>query len=81
MTVMAGRGRIRYTDLRAELPGISNALFSQRLKTLVATGLLVRHVTEGPPVLTSYETTPAGRELADHAVAMARLLHEHAPSA
>jgi DNA-binding HxlR family transcriptional regulator len=81
MAVMARRGRIRYTELRAELPGISNALFSQRLKSLVAAGLLARHVSEGPPLLTSYAMTPAGRELADHALAMAELLDTHALSA
>jgi DNA-binding HxlR family transcriptional regulator len=49
----------RYSELRANLPGIATNLLAQRLRDLEADGIIQRRGTTQP----SYELTPFGREL------------------
>jgi DNA-binding HxlR family transcriptional regulator/putative sterol carrier protein len=49
-------GSTRFNEIARGLPGISRALLSQRLRQMVAAGLVVR--TDG-----GYELTPAGEDL------------------
>jgi DNA-binding HxlR family transcriptional regulator len=60
---MQGDAR-RYSDLKAAIPGISDALLSERLKELEAASIVTRTVEPSTPVRIAYELTPRGRELA-----------------
>ncbi|MFB9725893.1 helix-turn-helix domain-containing protein [Haloechinothrix salitolerans] len=54
-------GPRRYTDLHADLPGISTDVLAARLKDMEANGLVVRRKLSVPVWV--YELTPRGREL------------------
>jgi DNA-binding HxlR family transcriptional regulator len=56
-------GAARFGEIRAEVPGITDAVLTTRLRELCAAGLATREVTDGPPVLVEYRLTSAGRDL------------------
>ncbi len=56
-------GPRRYTDLHADLPGVSTDILATRLKQLEGEGLVVRRRLERPANATVYELTGRGREL------------------
>ncbi|HYZ57933.1 MAG TPA: winged helix-turn-helix transcriptional regulator [Streptosporangiaceae bacterium] len=56
-------GPRRYTELHADLPGISTDILATRLKEMEADGLLERHRTGPPAPAWVYELTPRGRDL------------------
>jgi DNA-binding HxlR family transcriptional regulator len=58
-------GPKRYSDLKASVPKISDALLSDRLRTLEAAKIVVRTVEATTPVRVSYGLTARGQELAD----------------
>jgi DNA-binding HxlR family transcriptional regulator len=58
----------RFTELVAELPGISSNLLADRLRTLSEAGVIERTPT---PTSTSYGLTEAGRQLQPTLVALA----------
>jgi len=53
----------RFSELRASIPPISDALLSDRLKELEAEGIVVREVTPTTPVRITYSLTERGRDL------------------
>ena len=55
-------GPKRFTDLRADLPGISANVLTQRLEGLEASGLVVRRRLPPPVSAQVYELTPWGYE-------------------
>jgi DNA-binding HxlR family transcriptional regulator len=55
--------RLRYSDLRAAVPDISDRMLSERLKELEAAGIVRRIVTPDTPVRVEYELTEKGRAL------------------
>ena len=55
-------GPKRFSDLRADLPGISANVLTQRLEGLEAAGLLVRRRLPPPASTQVYELTPWGYE-------------------
>lgn len=55
-------GPKRFTDLRADLPGISANVLTQRLEGLEAAGLLLRRKLPPPASTQVYELTPWGYE-------------------
>ena len=55
-------GPKRFSDLRADLPGISANVLTQRLEGLEAAGLLVRRRLPPPAAAQVYELTPWGQE-------------------
>ncbi|MGW8328582.1 winged helix-turn-helix transcriptional regulator [Streptomyces sp. NPDC055897] len=57
------QGLDRFTDLRQAIPGISERMLADRLMELVAAGLVLREVEEGPPVRVSYRLTESGAAL------------------
>jgi DNA-binding HxlR family transcriptional regulator len=57
-------GSRRYSELKAAIPQISDALLSERLKELEAASILTRTVAPSTPVRIAYELTPRGEELA-----------------
>ena len=56
-------GVSRFSDLRAAIPQISDALLSERLKELEASGIVTRTVTPQTPVRIDYGLTERGRDL------------------
>ena len=55
-------GPKRFTDLRADLPGISARVLTERLESLEASGLLIRRKLPPPVSVQVYELTPWGYE-------------------
>lgn len=52
-----------FSDVRRAIPGISERMLANRLAELVDAGLVVRLVSEGPPLRVSYRVTLAGAAL------------------
>jgi DNA-binding HxlR family transcriptional regulator len=52
-----------FADLRRSIPGISERMLSDRLAELAAAGLVVREVSEGPPLRVVYRLTESGAAL------------------
>lgn len=57
-------GPTRYGAIRAAIPGISDHLLSERLKSLEADGLAIRTVLPETPVRVEYALTDKGADLA-----------------
>ena len=57
------RGATRFGEIRAELPGITDAVLTTRLRELCALDLATRDVSPTTPVQVHYWLTPAGRDL------------------
>ncbi|MEU0203963.1 MULTISPECIES: helix-turn-helix domain-containing protein [unclassified Streptomyces] len=56
-------GPRRYTDLHADLPGVSTDVLASRLRDMERDGLATRRRLPPPGAATVYELTPRGREL------------------
>lgn len=65
-------GPRRYTDLHADLPGVSTDILATRLKQLEAEGLVERRRLERPANATVYQLTDRGAELRPVIEALAR---------
>ncbi len=65
-------GPRRYTELHADLPGISTDVLAARLREMEADGLLGRHRIALPAPAWVYELTPRGRGLLPVLSALAR---------
>src|SRR6476660_1175911 len=61
-------GRMRFAELRAAVPDISDRMLSERLRELEAEGIVARIVVPETPVRVEYELTDKGRAL-EHALA------------
>jgi DNA-binding HxlR family transcriptional regulator len=64
-------GARRYTDLHADLPGISTDVLAARLKEMEQDGLVTRHRLGPPAAATVYELTPRGHGLLTTLTALA----------
>src|SRR3954470_20578522 len=60
-------GRMRFAELRAAIPDISDRMLSERLRELEAEGIVARIVVPETPVRVEYELTEKGRAL-EHAL-------------
>lgn len=58
-------GEIRFSDITAAVPGLSDRLLSDRLKELEAEGIVTRTVIPATPVRIEYRLTEKGRALHD----------------
>ncbi len=58
-----GGGPLSFAVLRRAVPGISDAVLSDRLSELAESRLLSRSVDPGPPVAVTYELTDGGERL------------------
>ncbi len=58
-------GHIRFSQIRATIPGLSDRLLSERLKELEAEGIVERRVLAETPVRIEYHLTAKGAALAD----------------
>jgi DNA-binding HxlR family transcriptional regulator len=56
-------GPHNYNAILATVPGLSDRLLTERLRTLESEGLVMRTVQAGPPVRVVYELTEQGRDL------------------
>jgi DNA-binding HxlR family transcriptional regulator len=65
-------GGLRYTDLKAGLPGIATNLLSDRIRELESAGLIRREDAPPPVATTLFHLTEAGAELLPVLNAMAR---------
>ena len=62
LQVMRG-GVVRFSDLAAAIPGLSDRMLSERLKELEAERLIERRVIPETPVRIEYRLTPRGEAL------------------
>lgn len=65
-------GQVRFTDIAAAVPGLSDRLLSERLKELEMEGLVVRSVMPETPVRIEYRLTEKGASLDEVMDAIAR---------
>ncbi|HEY8582432.1 MAG TPA: helix-turn-helix domain-containing protein, partial [Capillimicrobium sp.] len=54
---------LRFSEIVAAIPGLSDRLCSERVKELEARGVIERTVHPGPPVRVDYALTPMGEAL------------------
>ncbi|AXA96718.1 MULTISPECIES: winged helix-turn-helix transcriptional regulator [unclassified Microbacterium] len=66
-----GGGPLRYSDLQASIPGISQRMLTVTLKALERDGLLTRTAYPEVPPRVEYELTDLGRSLLDAVMALA----------
>ena len=64
-------GPLRYSDVQASIPGISQRMLTQTLKHLERDGLITRTAYPEVPPRVEYELTELGRSLMEAVVAMA----------
>jgi DNA-binding HxlR family transcriptional regulator len=55
---------LRFSEIAAAVPQLSDRLLSERVKELEERGLVVRAVESEPPVRVTYRLSPMGRDLA-----------------
>jgi DNA-binding HxlR family transcriptional regulator len=56
-------GPLRFSELAAAIPEMSDRLLSERVKELERRGVLDREVEPGPPVRVTYSLSPMGEAL------------------
>lgn len=56
-------GPLRFSEIRALVPDLSDRLLSERLKELEAEGIVDREVIDGHPIGVEYRLTPKGEAL------------------
>jgi len=61
--VLLRGGAMRFSEIAAAIPDLSDRLLSERMKELEARGVVQRTVSAGPPVRVEYELTAMGRGL------------------
>ncbi|MEO3826360.1 helix-turn-helix domain-containing protein [Actinomadura sp. B10D3] len=70
-------GSLRYSDLQASIPGISQRMLTQTLKHLERDGLVTRTAYAEVPPRVEYDLTDLGRSLLDAVTAMAAWAAAH----
>ena len=65
-------GRMRFAELRAAVPEISDRMLSERLRELETEGIVARIVVPETPVRVEYELTEKGRALEQALCAVGR---------
>jgi len=66
-----GSGPLRYSDLQASIPGISQRMLTVTLKALERDGLLNRTAYAEVPPRVEYDLTPLGRSLLEAVITLA----------
>jgi DNA-binding HxlR family transcriptional regulator len=72
---------VGFRVLSRAIPGISDSVLSDRLSELAGAGLVVRTVTEGPPVSVSYALTESGEALLPALEQIGQWAELHLPAA
>ncbi len=70
-------GAERFTEVRAGVPGISDAVLTARLRELCDHDLVERVVDPGPPVAVRYLLTDSGRATRPVLEALRDFAHQH----
>ncbi|MGJ0121602.1 winged helix-turn-helix transcriptional regulator [Williamsia sp. MIQD14] len=70
-------GPLRYSDLQASIPGISQRMLTVTLKSLERDGLVTRTAFPEVPPRVVYELTDLGRSLSDAVLTMATWAATH----
>ncbi len=70
-------GPLRYSDLHASIPGISQRMLTQTLKHLERDGLITRTAYAEVPPRVEYELTDLGRSLMNAVAALAGWAADH----
>ena len=73
-------GAERFSDFKRQVPGVSDAVLSTRLKELTERGFFARSVEAGPPTVVRYLITDVGREVEPVLRAVLTFAHDN-PSA
>jgi DNA-binding HxlR family transcriptional regulator len=60
VAVLLADGPLRFSELKAEVPGLSDRVLTQRLRELETEELVERAVHPGPPLRVEYALTPKG---------------------
>ncbi|WP_405537199.1 helix-turn-helix transcriptional regulator [Streptomyces sp. NBC_00075] len=71
------QGRLRFTDLHRQIPGISQRMLTLTLRNLERDGLVSRTTYAEVPPRVEYALTPTGRSLIPPALALAGWATEH----
>lgn len=66
----------RFSELMADIPGVSPKVFSARLKTLEKAGILTRQVVPTSPPTVEYSLTDLGQELTPAIEAIVQVGHK-----
>jgi DNA-binding HxlR family transcriptional regulator len=61
--LMVSEGPLRFSQVAAAVPELSDRLLSERMKELEARGLIRRTVRDGPPTRVEYALTEMGEQL------------------
>lgn len=69
-------GLVRFSDMTAAIPGLSDRMLSERLKELEAEGIVTRTVIPETPVRIEYRLTDKGRDLGDVMESVSRWAHD-----
>ena len=72
-------GRHRFSAMRADVPGISDRLLSERLRELETEGIIERRIVAGRPVRNEYYLTTKGESLGDAVRAISSWAEEWTP--
>ena len=73
------QGVLRFSDLRQQVPGISQRMLTLTLRNLEKDGLVTRTVHPQVPPRVEYELTATGKSLIPPALALAGWAIEHVP--
>lgn len=69
--IMLGKAeKLRFTELKKKIPGISQRMLTVTLRTLEEDGLLTRTIYPQIPPRVEYELTPLGRSLVGQLIAL-----------
>jgi len=77
VVVLLGNGRLRFSDLRRSVEGISQRMLTHTLRQLERDGLVERTVYPSVPVHVEYELTALGRTLIEPLEALAHWAESH----
>lgn len=72
-------GQARFVQIKAAVPGLSDAMLTQRLRTLEEEDIVERRVTPSSPVQIEYHLTTKGRDLEQVVDAVMRWSHRWIP--
>lgn len=72
VVVLLDEGPMRFSQIGAAVPELSDRLLSERMKELEAEGIVERHVIDDTPVRVEYVLTDKGRALEPAVLALKR---------
>lgn len=67
---------LRFSEISARVPEISDRSLSMRLKELATESIVIRRVEATQPVTVSYELSPKGRDLESAITALEQWAHD-----